>query len=57
VYTEQEAELLTDHALRKRRQARHAFNRARFARWCFEAYEQGGVLTLLDLSLLTQLLQ
>ena len=40
VYTEQEAELLTDPALRKRRQARHAFNQARFARWCFEAYEQ-----------------
>jgi hypothetical protein len=55
VYTEEEIELLTDPGLRKRRQARHAFNRARFARWCFEAYEQGGVLTQLDLSLLSGL--
>jgi hypothetical protein len=55
VYTEEEIELLTDPALRKRRQARHTFNRARFARWCFEAYEQGGVLTHLDLSLLSGL--
>ena len=55
VYTEEEAELLTDPALRKRRQARRAFNRARFARWCFEAYEQGGVLTHLELSLLSGL--
>lgn len=37
------------------RQARHAFNRARFARWCHEAYAQGGVLTQLDLSLLSGL--
>lgn len=55
MYAEEEAELLTDPALRKRRQARHAFNRARFARWCFEAYEQGGVLTQLELSLLSGL--
>jgi len=55
VYTEEEIELLTDPALRKRSHARHAFNRARFARWCFEAYEQGGVLTHLDLSLLSGL--
>jgi hypothetical protein len=53
--TESEIKLLTDARLRKDRQARRAFNRARFARWCFEAYEQGGVLTQLDLSLLSGL--
>ena len=53
MYTEREAELLSDPALRKKRQARRAFNRARFARWCFEAHEQGGVLTQLDLTLLS----
>jgi len=52
---EGEVKLLTDVQLRKHRQARRAFNRARFARWCFEAYEQGGVLTQLDLSLLSGL--
>jgi len=55
INTESEIELLTDLSLRRRRQARRAFNRARFARWCFEAYEQGGVLTQLDLSLLSGL--
>jgi len=55
MYTEAEVELLTDTALRKQRQARRAFNRARFARWCFEAYEQGGVLTELDIGLLSGL--
>jgi hypothetical protein len=55
MYTGSEIELLTDPVLRKGRQARRAFNRARFARWCFEAYEQGGVLTQLDLSLLSGL--
>jgi hypothetical protein len=55
IYTENEIELLTDPALRKGRKARRAFNRARFARWCFEAYKQGGVLTQLDLSLLSGL--
>jgi hypothetical protein len=55
MYTESEIELLTDPVLRKGRQARRAFNRTRFARWCFEAYEQGGVLTQLDLSLLSGL--
>jgi hypothetical protein len=52
---EDEVKLLTDSQLRQDRQARRAFNRARFARWCFEAYEQGGVLTQLDLSLLSGL--
>jgi hypothetical protein len=55
MFTEGEVKLLTDAQLRKDRQARRAFNRARFARWCFEAYEQGGVLTQLDLSLLSGL--
>jgi hypothetical protein len=55
IYTESEVDLLTDPALRKKRCARRSFNRARFARWCFEAYEQGGVLTQLDLSLLSGL--
>jgi hypothetical protein len=55
IYTEAEVTLLTDPALRKRRQARRAFNRTRFARWCFEAYEQDGVLTELDLGLLSGL--
>ena len=53
--TEGEVALLTDALLLKKRQARRACNRARFARWCFEAYEQGGVLTQLDLSLLSGL--
>ena len=55
VTTDDEVKLLTDPQLRKDRRARRAFNRARFARWCFEAYEQGGVLTQLDLSLLSGL--
>jgi hypothetical protein len=52
---EDEIKLLRTPALRGKRKARQAFNRARCARWCFEAYEQGGVLTLLDLSLLSGL--
>jgi len=55
VVTESEIQLLMAPKLRKERKARRAFNRARFARWCFDAYEQGGVLTLLDLSLLSGL--
>ncbi len=50
---DEELGLLTDRDLRWNRRARRAFCRARFARWCFEAYEQGGVLTLLDLSLMS----
>ena len=50
---DEELALLTDRNLRWNRRARRAFCRARFARWCFEAYEQGGVLTLLDLSLMS----
>ena len=53
MFTDSEVKLLTDKKLRKQQRARRAFNRARFARWCFDAYEQGGVLTHLDLSLLS----
>ena len=55
--TDDEIKLLTDSQLRKEWQARCSFNRARFARWCFEAHAQGGVLTHLDLSLLSGLSQ
>ena len=55
--TEEEVELLANTTLRRKRKAYQAFNRHRYARWCFEAYEQGGVLTLLDLSLLSGLSQ
>ena len=53
IATDQELLLLTKPELRKQLKARKAFNRARFARWCFDAYEQGGVLTQLDLSMLS----
>lgn len=53
VATEEEIQLLIKPELRRKLKARKAFNRARFARWCFDAYEQGGVLTLLDLSMLS----
>ena len=53
IATDEEIQLLMKPELRKKLKARRAFNRARFARWCFEAYEQGGVLTLLDLSMLS----
>jgi len=55
--TEEEVELLANTELRKKQRAYQAFNRHRYVRWCFEAYEQGGVLTLLDLSLLSGLSQ
>ena len=55
IVTEEEVEILMVPELRKTLQARRAFNRARFARWCFEAFEQGGVLTQFDLSLLSGL--
>jgi hypothetical protein len=53
--TDDEIHILTDPSLgnAQRRQARHTFNRARYVRWCHETYEQGGVLTHLDLSLLS----
>lgn len=55
VVTEEELELLRSPRLRYERKARKHFNQARFARWCLEAYEQGGVLTLLELSMLSGL--
>jgi hypothetical protein len=51
--TPEEIELLMQPELRRGLKARRAFNRARFVRWCYAAYDQGGVLTLLDLSLLS----
>jgi hypothetical protein len=53
--TEQEIELLMAPKLRREAKASRVFNRERYARWCFDAYEQGGVLTLLDLSLISGL--
>jgi hypothetical protein len=53
--TEKEIELLMAPAARRDRKACRAFNRTRYTRWCFDAYEQGGVLTLLDLSLISGL--
>lgn len=55
IVTEKEIDLLMAPALRRQRKACRAFNRTRYARWCFDAYEQGGVLTLLDLSLISGL--
>lgn len=51
--TDEEVTLLDDPQLRKERRSRRRFNQVRYARWCQQAYEQGGVLTLLDLSLLS----
>jgi hypothetical protein len=53
--TNEEIALLNDQKLRGQRKARRAFNQARFVRWCQQAYDQGGVLTLMDLSLLSGL--
>lgn len=53
--TDEEVALLDNPGLRQRQAARRTFNQRRFARWCQEAYEQGGVLTLLELSLLSGL--
>ncbi len=55
VITEEEMILLTNKKLRAARQARETFNRQRLVRWCFEAYEQGGVLMILDMAILTGL--
>jgi hypothetical protein len=55
VVTDEELDLLRSPRLRHERKARKRFNQARYARWCFEAYEQGGVLTLLELSMLSGL--
>ena len=53
--TDEEIALLMAPKLRRESKACRAFNQARYARWCWDAYEQGGVLTLLDLSLISGL--
>lgn len=55
IYTDEEVQCLSDPQLCQRQQAQRAFNRTRFARWCLEAYAQGGVLSQLDLSLISGL--
>jgi hypothetical protein len=53
--TDQEVTILNDQKLCGLQAAKRTFNQRRFARWCQETYHQGGVLTLLDLSLLSGL--
>jgi hypothetical protein len=53
VVTEAEVALLTDPQLTAQQQAIRHFQRQRLVRWCQDAYAQGGVLTQLDLSLMT----
>lgn len=53
--TEPEVAILNDQKLLGQQAAKRSFNQARFARWCQEAYEQGAVLSLFDLSLLSGL--
>jgi hypothetical protein len=55
IVTQEEIDLLMAPALRREHKASRTFNRERYARWCFDAFEQGGVLTLLDLSLISGL--
>ncbi len=51
--TDQEVAILNDRQLLKEQRSRRRFNQLRYARWCQEAYQQDGVLSLLDLSLLS----
>lgn len=51
--TDDEVALLNDEKLCGQRLARRTFNQTRFVRLCHEAFAQGGVMTLLDLSLLS----
>jgi hypothetical protein len=53
--TDQEVALLNDQKLLGQQAAKRTFNQHRFARWCQEAFDQGAVLTLFDLSLLSGL--
>jgi hypothetical protein len=53
--TDQEVAILNDQKLLGQQAAKRTFNQHRFARWCQEAYDQGAVLTLFDLSLLSGL--
>jgi hypothetical protein len=55
IVSEREIDLLMAPKLRRESKASRTFNRERYARWCFDAYEQGAVLTLLDLSLISGL--
>lgn len=57
MYTDEEVQCLSNPQLRETQQAQRTFNRSRFARWCLEAYAQGGVLTQFDLSLISGLAQ
>jgi hypothetical protein len=53
--SDQEVAILNDQKLLGQQAAKRTFNQHRFARWCQEAYDQGAVLTLFDLSLLSGL--
>ena len=53
--TDPEVAILNDQKLLGQQAAKRTFNQHRFARWCQEAYEQGALLTLFDLSLLSGL--
>jgi predicted transcriptional regulator len=53
--TDQEVAILNDQKLLGQQAAKRTFNQHRFARWCQDAYHQGAVLTLFDLSLLSGL--
>lgn len=53
--TDPEVAILNDQKLLGQQAAKRTFNQARFARWCQEAYDQGAVLSLFDLSLLSGL--
>ncbi len=55
--TDEEVALLNDQKLCGLRAARRTFNQTRIVRWCHDAFAQGGVLTLLDLSFLSGLSQ
>ena len=55
ITTDEEVALLNDQQLRNQRTARRAFNRHRFVRWCHDAYQQGAVFSLFELSLLSGL--
>ncbi len=53
--TDQEVAILNDQKLLGQQAAKRTFNQHRFARWCHDAFAQGAVLTLFDLSLLSGL--
>ncbi|MCB0120978.1 MAG: DUF1670 domain-containing protein [Caldilineaceae bacterium] len=55
--TDEEVALLNDQKLRSKRIAHRTFNQHRFVRWCQDTFEQGGVMTCLDLSLLSGMVE